>query len=67
MSPAATWQRWPHALPGKVLPLGQAVRLMCQALEATRYAHGMGFIHRDVKPNNLLVAQDGEQGDGQVG
>jgi serine/threonine protein kinase len=40
--------------------IGRAVRLVCQALEALHYAHGQGFVHRDVKPANLLVS--GEPG-----
>ncbi len=45
--------------PGGVLPVATAVRLLCQALDALSYAHGMGFVHRDVKPSNLLVTQEG--------
>jgi serine/threonine protein kinase len=37
------------------LPVTRAVRLVCQVLEALAYAHGRGFVHRDVKPSNLLV------------
>ena len=39
------------------LGIGRAVRLACQMLEALHYAHGRGFVHRDVKPGNLLVTQ----------
>jgi serine/threonine protein kinase len=33
----------------------RAIRLGIQAAEALEYAHGLGVIHRDVKPANLLV------------
>ena len=40
---------------GGPLPVGQAVRLVCQALEALADAHSRGIVHRDIKPANLLV------------
>lgn len=39
------------------LPVARAVRLVCQALDGLHYAHARGFVHRDVKPANLLVTQ----------
>jgi tetratricopeptide (TPR) repeat protein len=36
-----------------------AARLMIQAAEALEHAHGLGVLHRDVKPANLLVEPDG--------
>ena len=45
---------------GGPLSVGRAVRLVCDVLEALQYAHGQGFVHRDVKPANLLVS--GEEG-----
>jgi serine/threonine-protein kinase len=38
------------------LPIGQAVRIICQTLEGLADAHSRGFVHRDVKPANLLMA-----------
>lgn len=39
---------------------GRAVHLVCQALDALDYAHRQGFVHRDVKPGNLLIEQGPE-------
>ncbi len=36
-----------------------AVSVIVQAARGLAYAHGQGLVHRDVKPGNLLVSQDG--------
>ena len=49
----------PPAARGR-LPVAEAVRLARQVADALDYAHRQGVIHRDVKPENLLLTRDGE-------
>ena len=44
---------------GGPLPVGRAVDIMCQVLDALDYAHAKKFVHRDIKPSNILVTADG--------
>jgi len=41
------------------LPAARAARLVDQLLDALELAHGQGVLHRDLKPNNLLVERPG--------
>jgi eukaryotic-like serine/threonine-protein kinase len=41
------------------LPIADAVHYARQILEALRFAHRHGIIHRDIKPHNCLVGEQG--------
>jgi serine/threonine protein kinase/tetratricopeptide (TPR) repeat protein len=41
------------------LSVEQAVEVTIQAAKGLDYAHGLGVVHRDVKPGNLLLHKDG--------
>jgi len=39
----------------RTLPVEEAVRITIEILDALHYAHGEDIIHRDIKPDNILV------------
>jgi len=41
------------------LSLDEVVRIVSQVAEALDYAHGHGVVHRDVKPSNIIVDDEG--------
>jgi serine/threonine-protein kinase len=41
------------------LPVDEAVRIVREAGQALQHAHDHGIVHRDVKPENILLTPDG--------
>lgn len=41
------------------LPLSVAVRILLPLCDALEYAHGQRIVHRDIKPHNVMVDEDG--------
>lgn len=44
---------------GSSLNWREALHFMAQILQALRHAHSRGIIHRDIKPQNIMVLRDG--------
>ena len=51
----ASWMRRNDRMPIQI-----AVQVMISVLKALSFAHENGVIHRDVKPHNILISQNGD-------
>ena len=47
--------RWPEGAGIAVVPLAQRLSMFAEAADAVAAAHGVGVLHKDLKPANLLV------------
>jgi serine/threonine-protein kinase len=52
---------------GGPLPIAEALRLAREIADALAAAHAAGFVHRDVKPHNVLLAPSPAQAHGHEG
>ncbi len=43
----------------KIIPAGIAIKVTMQILSALQHAHERGVIHRDIKPQNIMILNDG--------
>jgi predicted Zn-dependent protease len=46
-----------HLRRERVVPIAEAIRIAAELAEALGYAHSSGVVHRDVKPENILLTE----------
>ena len=45
------------------LPPSRAIHILQQACQSLREAHGMGLVHRDIKPHNIMICRRAGEAD----
>ena len=53
--------------PNRRLPIAQAISISQQVCRGLQYAHSMGVVHRDLKPGNVWLTNDGTAKIGDLG
>jgi serine/threonine-protein kinase PpkA len=48
-----------HRIRSRDISVSDAVRIIAQITQALDFAHDKGFLHRDIKPGNILFRHDG--------
>ena len=54
-------ERFLDKQPNRQLALGATLQLMMQACDGLAAAHAVGVIHRDIKPGNLFIVDNGKR------
>ena len=49
-----------YCRPDNLLPIADVVKIIFKCAKALHYAHGRGLIHRDIKPNNIMLTPDND-------
>ncbi|UCG23318.1 MAG: protein kinase, partial [Chloroflexota bacterium] len=44
---------------GDTMPLSASTRVVLEVADALAYAHGRGMVHRDIKPGNIMLTDEG--------
>ena len=50
----------PFIQPDKLLPIERVVEILFKVCKALEYVHSMGILHRNIKPSNILLKQNGD-------